>query len=127
MGPLPDHGQPMERAAARARGTPDDRRQVLRDAGKLADVAADERLGAVAERGLRVGVDINDDPVSADRDRRPGQREHEFAAAAGVRRVHDDRQVGQPLGDRHRADVQGVPRGRLEGSDTPLMKRDFFE
>ena len=41
-----------------------------------------------------------------------------------MRRVHDHGQVRQPLGDRHRADVQGVPGGRLEGADAALAEHD---
>ena len=64
-------------------------------AASAAQVAVDQRLRAVAQRLLRVRVDVDDDPVGADRDRRPGQRHDQVAPAAGVRRVDDDRQVRQ--------------------------------
>ena len=67
---------------------------------------------------------VHDDAVRADRDRGPGQRQHQVAAATGVRRVHDHRQVRQPLRDRHRADVQGVPRRLLERPDAALAQHD---
>ena len=58
--------------------------------------------GPSHERLLRVRVDVDDDAVGADRDRRPGQRHDEVAAAAGVRRVDDHRQVRQVVDDRAR-------------------------
>ncbi len=45
-------------------------------------------------------------------------------SAARVRRVHDDRQVRQPLGHRDGTDVEGVAGGGLEGADAALAEHD---
>jgi thiamine biosynthesis protein ThiI len=67
------------RPGGRGRGRqrpPDQRRQVQCDAGQLPQVGFDKRLGAVAQRALRVRVHVDDDAVGADRDGGTGQREH---------------------------------------------------
>jgi thiamine biosynthesis protein ThiI len=108
----------------RGKGAADQRGEVSGHAGQLAQVGLDQRLRAVAQRRLRVRVDVHDDAVGADRDRGPGQRQDQVPAAAGMRRVHDHRQVRQPLRDRDRADVQGVPGGLLERADAALAEHD---
>ncbi len=104
--------------------TPDQRGQVSGHAREFAQVGFHQRLRAVAQRRLRVRVDVDDDAVGADRDGGPRQRHDQVAAAAGMRRVHDHGQVRQPLDDRDRADVQGVPGGLLEGPDAALAEHD---
>ncbi len=78
----------------------------------------------IAQRALRVRVNVDDDAVGANRDRGAGQRQDQVPATARMRRVHDHRQVGQPLRDRDGADIQGVARRLLERPDAALAQHD---
>src|SRR2546430_549126 len=72
LAPRPVHG-----AGVRCRGEDASHqwRQVCGDARDLADVGVHQRLIAVAQRHLWLWVDIYDDAVGADGDRRPGERQ----------------------------------------------------
>jgi hypothetical protein len=59
----------------------------------VAEGVEGERLVAVGERLLGVGVHLHDQAVGAGGDRGEGERRHQVGAAAGVARVHDHRQV----------------------------------
>ena len=92
--------------------------------GEFGDVVVGERLVAVAQRLGGLGVHVDDHAVSSDRDRGPGQRQDQVASAARVRRIDDDRQMRQPLGDRDGADVERVAGRRLERPDAALAEND---
>ena len=97
----------------------------LADAARiLAEGRRRQRLRPVAERELRIGVHLDDHAVGAGRDGRQRERQHQVEAAGGVARVDDHRQVAGELDDGHRADVQRVARGRLEGADAALAEDD---
>ena len=61
---------------------------------KAVEVATLEELRRVAQRLLGLRVRLDDDAVGARRDGGAGERRHELAAAGGMRRVDDHRQVG---------------------------------
>ena len=56
------------------------------------------------------------------RDRGLGERHDEVAPSGGVGRVHDHRQVRQPLGHDDRREVQREARARLERADAALAE-----
>ena len=61
-------------------------------------------------------------PSAPDRDAADRQRLDEPALAGGVRRVDDDRQVGQVVEQRHGGEVHRVARVRLERPDAALAE-----
>ena len=72
------------------------------------------------------GMRLDDDPVGADRDGRARERQHEVAPPRRVRGVDDHRQVRLLLEHRDRAQVERVPRRRLEGPDPALAEDDLL-
>ena len=84
-----------------------------------------QRLRAVAERGLGVLGDLDDDAVGADRGGRARQRLDQAPVARRVRRVDDHRQVRVELEPRHRAEVEREARGGLERAD-PALAQDHL-
>src|SRR5581483_1725820 len=107
-------------------GTMHQRRQFGHDVGQFPHVRPDQSLVAVAERKAGIGMNVDDDAVGPGSDSGAGKRQDEVTAAARVAGVDDDRQVGQPLGDRDRTDVEGVTSQLLESADTSLAK-DYVE
>ncbi len=99
------------------RGRPLDELEVVRE------LVGVERLRPVADRGLRVRVDLHDDPVGAHRGGCQRQRQHEVAPPGGVARVDDDRQVRELLEHRHRRQVERVAVGGLERADPALAQQ----
>src|SRR3954447_2546989 len=105
-------------ALAEQAGVGGDVARVVGEPGRL------ERLRAVAERGLGVLVDLDDDPVRADGGGRARQRLDEAAVAGGVARVDDHRQVRVELQPRHGAEVEREAGGGLERADAALAEHD---
>src|SRR4051794_13347887 len=119
---------PTPTTATRTSRTLSDRRQALAgerrrllDLGRvLGEALGEQRLRAVADRLGRVRVHLDDDAVGAHGGRRERQRLHERAPPGGVARVHDDRQVGELLEDRHGGEVEREAVRRLERPDAAL-------
>ncbi len=70
----------------------------------------------------RVGVNLDDQAVRADRSRGQGHRSDQGAMSGAVRGVDDDGQVGQLAQDGHRGKVERVARRRLEGADASFTQ-----
>jgi hypothetical protein len=121
---LTSGSQAVAELPVRGRGerTAYQRWQVGDDTGEFADVGLGQRLVGIAQRELRVGVDVNDDAIRSGGNRGPGQRDDQVTASGSVRWVNDDRQVRQPLRDQNRADVKGVAGRGLEGTDATWKK-----
>ena len=83
-----------------------------------------ERLVAVGQRALRIGMHLDDQTVGAGGDRGEGQRRDERRVAAGVARIDDDRQMRLALEHRNRRDVERVARRRLVGANAALAQHD---
>src|SRR5207249_11799171 len=81
-----------------------------------------ERLHAVAECAVRIGMDLDDQPVGPAGDRRARHRQHGAADADAVRRVDYHRQVRLALEDGNGVQIEGVARHGLEGADSPLAE-----
>ena len=92
--------------------------------GELAELVRRDLLRAVAERLLGPRMRLDDDPVRADRRRRPRQGQDERPPPGGVGGVDDHRQVRLLLEHRDRAEVERVPGRGLEGLDSPLAEDD---
>ncbi|MCW2710498.1 MAG: hypothetical protein JWP24_692, partial [Marmoricola sp.] len=75
------------------------RRELADGLREGAEVGTEERLGTVAQGVLRVAVDVDDDAVGADGDRRTREGYDEVASPARVGGVDDDRQVADRLHD----------------------------
>ena len=98
--------------------------QVEDPLGVLTEDGRRQRLWAVAERVLGVGMRFDEHAVRTRRD--PGQRQgqHEVEAAGRVAGVDDHGQMTGDLDHGHGADVEGVARGRLKGPDAALTEDD---
>src|SRR6184192_646890 len=83
-----------------------------------------ERLRAVRQGLLGLGMHLDQQAVSAGRD--PGHRHRldVLPVSGPVAGIDDHRQVRELLEHRHRVEVEGEARGRLEGADPPLAQDD---
>ena len=94
-----------------------------RDGGHhVAELVEGQLLLGVRQCLVGVRVDLDHDPVGPDRDAAEGERLDQPALAGGVARVDDDRQVGQPVEERHRGEIHRVPGVRLERPDAALAQ-----
>src|SRR3990170_1826447 len=84
-----------------------------------------QSLGTVDQCGIRGVVHVDHESVGSDRHGCPAQRGHQVTVPGGVGRVDHHRKVGQTLQHRDGTDVEGVPSGCLESSDTSLDHDDF--
>ena len=83
-----------------------------------------ERLGAVAQRFVRMGVDLDEEAVGTGRNRCHRHRRHQAPNPRGVRWVDQDGEVRQSPHERHGGQVQSVSGGGLEGADPALAEND---
>ena len=81
-----------------------------------------ELLLGVGQRVVGMRMDLDHDPVGADRDAADRQRLDQPALAGGVARIDDDGQVGQLVEQRHRRQVHRVAGVRLERPDAALAQ-----
>src|SRR5918992_263698 len=101
---------------------PGKRRGLLDRAQEVGESLGHERLRPVADRSLRLGVDLDDQPICTGRRGRQRERRHQVALSGGVARVHDHRKVGQLPEDGHGHEVEQEAVARLEASDAPLAE-----
>ena len=92
--------------------------------GEVRERLRGDRLRAVAERRLGLGMNLDDEAVGAGSSSRQRQRHDPVAAPGGVRGVDDHRQVGHSLQRRHRHEVQREPVRALERADAALAQDD---
>jgi hypothetical protein len=90
--------------------------------GQRGEVSRRQRLRAVGPGASRIRVHLDQQPVRARGQGGQGQRRHQRARPGRMRRVHDHRRRHRRARDRHRGDVEGVARGRLEGADAALAQ-----
>src|SRR6266850_1189196 len=109
------HGLETDAAANRRRDDPQLRHQPF-------ELRREHRLRAIAQRAIRVVVDLDDEAIASRRDRRARQLRHHVPPTGAVARVGDDRQVTQLLHDRNRGDVERVARRGLERADAALAQ-----
>jgi hypothetical protein len=83
-----------------------------------------ERLGAVGEGAVGIGVDFDHEAVGAGGDRGPGHGRHVVPVAGAVAGVADDRQVALGLDDGDGVEVEGEAGRGLEGADAALAEND---
>ena len=69
-----------------------------------------------------IGVDLDHQPVRTGGERSSSHRRDQRSVAGGVRRIDDHRQVRERLDHGHRAEVERVARGGLEGADAALAE-----
>ena len=84
-----------------------------------------ERLRAVAERGLGVVVDLDDQAVRAGADGCLGQGGHQRVNPSGMAGVHNNGKMAHLLHQRNRGDVQCIAGGCLKGADAALAEDDI--
>src|SRR5712692_11456834 len=87
------------------------RNYLLRKRFELIEV---ERLRAVGERVLRVGMNFDHDAVRADGSGGAGEGSDQFAAASGVAWIDNHRKVRPFAQDRDRGKIERVAGGRSE-------------
>ena len=92
---------------------------------QLLELLRTQRLRAVAQRVVGIGVHFHQQPVGARGHRGARHGRHLVAAPGAVRRVGHDRQVRQLLHHRDGGDVHGVARVGFEGADAALAQDHF--
>ena len=71
-------------------------------------------------------MDLDDDAISTNRDRRPGDHSDQTLLSGSMGRIGDNRQMRKLLGERNGRQVHCVAGARLEGLDASLAKRDLI-
>ena len=84
-----------------------------------------QRLEAIAQRLLRMRMNLDDQTVRPGRHRRPGHRRHEAGLAGAVARIDHDGQMRVFVQIRHRCQRQREARVILEGADAALAEHHF--
>ena len=88
---------------------PDDGGEIAHLPHELLEHLGEQRLRSVGERELGVIVHFDEQPVRADGDGRARERQHFLSLAGSVRRIHEDRQVRDPLDVGDRREIERVP------------------
>ena len=89
---------------------------------RLAELLEIERLVAVAQRLLRVRMNLDDQPVGAGGDPGAGDGRDVLPPTGAVARIEEHGQMRELFDDRDGVDVGGVTRGLIEGADAAFAQ-----
>ena len=96
------------------------------DGAKLADQLREliriQRLRAVRESAVRLGMHFDEQSIGTSGDRGARHRNHLVAQSGAVTRIGDDRQMRKPVHDRNRRQVEHVAGGGIEAPDAALAQ-----
>src|SRR5260370_4564034 len=92
---------------------------------QLAELFRIERLRAVAQRVVRIVVDLDEQPVRAGGYRGSRHGSDLIAASSAMRWIAYDGQMGELLHHRDGGDIHGIARVRFEGADAALAEDDL--
>src|ERR1019366_8797817 len=91
---------------------------------QLFELLGPQRLRPVGERAVGIGMDFDHQAVGAGGYGGPRHGSHDVAAAGGVRRGGENRQVGQVLDPRDGGEIQGIARVGFEGADAAFAENN---
>src|SRR5271166_3167356 len=89
---------------------------------EVVELLGEERLFAIAEGAVGIRVDFDDETVSPNRNRGPGQWRDLVALAGSVAGIDDDRQMAQPLHRGNHAEIERVASVIGEGAHAALAQ-----